>query len=449
MAMTRSEGGHGLVSHVEEVSTRPGDVDHRRLFQLDPDAVGCPYPIFEHLRDDHPVVWVDEIESFVVTRYEDIAHVLRHPEAFSSAMATGPVLARQMAAGMQALAARSGGELDGILRRVERGRAKVLLNADPPLHGRQRKLVQRAFTQRRVRDSEGAIRDIAEHLVDGFVDDGTVELVSAFAVPFPLSVIADRLGVPRQDMAAFKRWSDDFTLAIGNHHLSPDELQAMLVSQSEFFEYFDEMVRQRRSAPTDDLVSELAHARLADGDELKSPELLGMLNQFLVAGNETTTKLLASSLRRLAEDPELTGRLRADPTAIDAFVEEMLRLESPVQGLYRQAVEDCTVGGVAVSAGASLWLAYASANRDGSVFSRPDELEVERSFAQPHLAFGFGEHFCLGAALARAEARIGIDVLLRRMAEIRLGEENSFAYERSYALHGLSQLHLTFDAVSR
>ena len=418
--------------------------DHERLFRLDQDAVRCPYPIFEQLREAAPVVWVDDIESFVVTRYEDVAHVLRHPEAFSSRMATGPVLARQMAEGIQTLAGRSGDGIESVLRRVNRGRTKVLLSADPPLHRRQRNLVNRAFTQRRVRESEGVIRSIAEGLVDGFEASGPVEFVTRFAVPLPLSVIADRLGVPRSDMADFKRWSDHFTVAIGNHQLGQDQLRSMLVSQAEFFSYFEALVEQRRREPEQDLLSELATARLPDGDALELPEILGMLNQFLVAGNETTTKLLAFSLRRLAEDPELAARLRSEPDLVEPFVEEMLRLEAPVQGLYRVAVEDCEVGGTAIPAGASLWLAYASANHDDAVFDRPDDLDMERGFSQPHLAFGFGEHFCLGAALARAEARIGISVLLERMSDIGLDEGNRFEFESSYALHGLKELWLRF-----
>lgn len=417
--------------------------DHGRLFGLQQDAIACPYPIFEKMRRDAPVVWVAEIESFVVTRYEDIVEVLRQPEVFSSAMATGPVLARQVGEGIAALAAADKDDIERVLRRVDRGRAKVLLSSDPPLHRRQRNLVSRAFTQRRVREWEGSIRSMAEALVDGFPSDGPVEFVSAFAVPLPLSVIADRLGVPRTDMADFKRWSDDFTVAIGSHHLDTDELQAMLLSQAEFFEYFEAKVEDRRRHPGDDLLSHLANARLPDGEGLTLPEVLGMLNQILVAGNETTTKLLAFAVWRLARDPDLAERIRREPELIEGFVEEVVRLEAPVQGLYRQAVRECTIGDTTIPAGSALWLAYASANRDSRVFTSPDALIPERTFAQPHLAFGFGEHFCLGAALARAEARIGMSVILERLADIQPDARNTFTYESSYVLHGLRELWLT------
>jgi cytochrome P450 len=421
--------------------------EHRRLFALEPEAVRCPYPTFEWLRREAPVIWVDEIESFVVTRYEDIAWVLKRPELFSSTAATGPVLARQMADGVAAILAEPQDErLGPVLSRVNRMGVKVLLSADPPLHRRQRNLVNRAFTQRRVRQSEPAIRALAEELVDRFPDQGPVEFVAAFAVPLPLSVIADRLGVPRADLPAFKRWSDDFTVAIGNHHLGPEELKAMLLSQAEFFAYFEAMVEQRRAVPGDDLLSELANARLPDGDALSMAELLGMLNQFLVAGNETTTKLLASAVCRLAGDSVLCDRLRSDPALIEPFVEEVLRLEAPVQGLYRTAIEDCTVGGHPVPAGASLWLAYASGNHDGTVFASPEEIDLQRDYSPPHLSFGFGEHFCLGAALARAEARIGLTVLLERFSHLSLDPANRFDFEPSYALHGLRELWLDYRA---
>ena len=421
--------------------------DYQRLFDLDQEIVGCPYPTFARMRDEEPVVWVDKIEAFAVTRYEDVSYVLKHPELFSSAQATGPVLIRQTQEGIAGLMETGDAEIrDTLQRLMHRGRVPVLLSADPPLHSRQRNLVNRSFTQRRVRESEDSIREITESLVDAFASAGEVEFVTGFAVPLPLSVIADRLGVPRERMPDFKRWSDEFTAAIGNHNMSQAELRRMLLAQAEFFTYFEEQVEDRRRQPRADMVSEVANARLPDGDELSPQEILGMLNQFLIAGNETTTKLLAFAVHRLASDPALADRLRAEPARIEAFVEEMLRLEAPVQGLFRIANQDCEVGGVAVPAGAAVWLAYASANHDPAAFECPEQLDLDRSFARPHLAFGFGEHFCLGAALARAEARIGIDTLLRRLRGIRLHERNTFEYEHSYALHGLRELWLRFEA---
>lgn len=423
----------------------PDDQDVCRLFRLDRDAIRCPSPYFARLRAEQPVRWVDEAEAFVVTRHEDILEVLRQPDRFSSALATGPVLDRQMADGITALLDEGGGGIEDVLHRVNRGRTRVLLSADPPVHQRQRNLVNRAFTVRRVRESEDGIRRIAESLADDFTGEREVELVSRFAVPLPLSVIADRIGVPRADMAEFKRWSDDFTVAVGNHQLTPEDLRDMLSSQAEFFEYFEARVVERRRRPTDDLLSEIANARLADGDELSMPELLGMLSQFLVAGNETTTKLLASAVRMMGESPLLVEQLRESRALIEPFLEEVLRLEAPVQGLYRVAVSDSVLGGQPIPAGAALWLAYASGNRDDALYDAPDELRLDRENLRQHLSFGFGEHYCLGAPLARAEARIGIEVLLDRLGTIDLAARNEFELENSYVLRGLRELWLTLD----
>ena len=413
------------------------------LFDLRADTVRCPHAVFTELQGE-PIHRVEAIDAWVVTRYEDIAWVNRHPDLFSNRLATGPVLARQLAATVADLAETDEDVRRTLQERAGRGTTKVLLNADPPLHSRQRALVNRAFTPMRVRTREPLIRSVAEDLVAAFADRGEVELVTAFAVPLPLTLIAVLLGVPVEDMAAFKRWSDDFVVAIGNHHLTAEQSRRMILSQAEFFGYFAERIAERRVAPTDDLLSELVTARL-DGEELTEQEMLSMCNQFLVAGNETTTKLIASAMLWLTRRPELADSLRGDPDAIRLFVEEVLRLEAPVQGLFRVANQATTVGGVDIPEGAALWLVYGAGNRDASVYAEPGECRPERTLRDPHLAFGLGEHFCLGAALARAEARIGLEVLLDAMDGVRLAvPEEELDYEPSYALRGLHRLPLVF-----
>jgi len=409
------------------------------IFTLDPDAVRCPHERFARARDEEPVAWVEEIGAYVLSRYEDVVQILRHPELFSSSVAVGSVsmkLAGELAADDE--------RFRDALTRVASNLAPALLNADPPLHNRQRSLVSRAFTQRRANEAEPAIRAIATELADGFVDLGDVELISEFAVPLPLSVIADRLDVPRSDLPRFKRWSDAFTLAIGNHGLSREELREMILSQAEFLDYFDDLVEQRRPAVGDDLVTVIANSSTSGGDELSRPEVLSMLMQFLVAGNETTTNLIGSAMRILAESPHLVRQLRSQEGLIAPFVEEVLRLESPVQGPYRRAVEDSTVGGCRIPAGSKLWLAFSSCNRDDRAFPEPNTLDIHREDPQPHLAFGFGGHYCLGAALARTEARVALEVLLDRFEEIRLQDTDSTQWHASYMLRGHSELKLSF-----
>lgn len=413
------------------------------LFELDPEAVRCPYEFYAQLREQGPVTWLPQIEVYAVTRFSDISDVLRQPELFSSANVMGPEMIRQTIETTQQLLATSP-EFAEVLVRAQPGMAIALLNADPPVHSRQRSIVNRGFTPRRIRESAPTVRRIANELIDRFIADGHVEFVQQFAVPLPASVIADRLGVPREDMDTFKRWSDDFVVAIGNHRLTPDQLQAMLISMAEFYEYFAALIEDRRRTPTDDMLSVIANAHLDGEEELSMAELLYMLSQLLVGGNESTTKLLASAMVLLLRQPTLVERLRADRALIEPFLEEVLRLEPPIQGLYRMATKDTEISGVPIPAGAPLWLVYASGNRDETAFPSPEVVDCERRNARQHLAFGVGPHYCLGAPLARLEAGIGIEILLDRLQDLQLSPDNDFSFEPSYVLHGLHRLDLTF-----
>ncbi|MEO5899950.1 MAG: cytochrome P450, partial [Ilumatobacteraceae bacterium] len=411
---------------------------------LDADAVRCPYPHFDAARAEAPVTYVPSIECWVVTRYADIVHIERDPHTFSSIMPTGPVLARQQRDAVGALLS-TDPDLAARMGQM-RGGTRVLLSADPPDHARQRKLVNRAFTPPKVRDMEPRIREIAHGLVDAFADRGSCDIVPEYGVLLPLTIIAEALGVADDELPRFKRWSDDFVALIGNHDVGREELRSVLLSQFEFFEYFGRKIEDRRAAPGNDLISDLV-AAMIDEEPLTNDEILSMLNQFLVAGNETTTKLITSSVRLLLEHPDELARLRADPSRIAGFVEESLRLESPVQGLYRTATGDTEVGGVAIKAGQHLMLVFAAGNRDAERFARPAQIDPCRSGLMTHLAFGQGEHFCLGAALARAEGRIAIEVLLERLDDLRPAAGVDLAaleYERSYVLHGLRSLPVAF-----
>jgi cytochrome P450 len=388
---------------------------------------------------------VPEIDCWLVTRYADIVHVARDPHTFSSIMPTGPVLARQQLEAVQGLLADEP-ELAARLGRQRAG-TRVLISADPPDHARQRKLVNRAFTPPKVTALEPRIREIANALVDAFVARGHADIVTEYGVLLPLTIIAECLGVADDELPQFKKWSDDFTALIGNHNMSRDQLRSLLMSQHEFFVYFAARIEERRAEPRDDLISDLVEATI-DEVPLANDEILGMLSQFLVAGNETTTKLIASAVRLLLEEPTRMDRLRAEPELISAFVEEAVRLEPPVQGLYRTAVVDTEVGGVPIKAGDHLLIMYAAGNRDAARFPEPQCLDPHRSHLMSHLSFGSGEHFCLGAALARAEGRIAIQVLLDRLDDLRPADGVDLAqldYEPSYVLHGIKELPVVFS----
>jgi cytochrome P450 len=420
--------------------------DLTRVFHLEPDALRCPHAMFDRLRAEEPVTFAPEIDCWIVSRFEDIVWVARHPELFSSKRPTGPIIARQQ----RQLAEELFGEEPELAERISLipGGTRVLLNADPPDHMRQRKLVNRAFVPPKVKSIEPRIREVANHLVDAFADSGEAELVQEYGVLLPLTIIAECLGVADGDLPMFQRWSDDFVAAIGNLEMTKEMMRAQLLSQHEFFVYFSERIAERRLHPRDDLITDVVNATL-DGEPLADHEILWMFNQFLVAGNETTTKLIASSVRVLLEQPELAARLRADPSLIAGFVEEVLRLESPVQGLYRTATADTEIGGVPIAAGQHVLLLYAAGNRDDAKFPEPTELDPCRVNAMQNLAFGHGEHYCLGSALARAEGRIALEVLLERLDDIRPApgvELDELTYEPSFILHGLQRLPIVFSA---
>ena len=418
------------------------------LIRRDQQAISCPYPIFAELRAQSPVVFNAELGAWVVTRYDDALAVLHDTDRFSSRMPTGPqALGSVLAESMATLA--KDPTMTEVFAAVtgRRGVAAVLLNADPPDHRRQRKLVNGAFRPARLRALEPTVDEVACQLLDGFVDPDLhrqeCEFVHAFAVGLPMTIIAYALGVGDDDLATFKRWSDDLVMPIGNHSPTIDQTRGYLVSSMEFSEFFGARLAERRETPAEDLISDVANATL-DGEGLSEAEMLGMLQQFLVAGNETTTKLLTNIVHRLAVEPGLQQRVRADRSLIEGLVEEALRYEAPVGGLFRQAKVDVDLAGQHVRAGDHVWLLYASANRDEARFADPDRFDECRANARDHLAFGHGEHFCIGAGLARAEARIAIGRVLDRMGDIALADGNDFAYEDTFVLRGLRQLHIAF-----
>jgi cytochrome P450 len=419
------------------------------LIARDQSAIACPYPIFSDIRSAGGVVFNENLGAWLITRYDDVRAILRDTERFSSLFPTGPQAGGQsLMNGIMELM--KDPEMASVLGSVSmtRGRAAVLLNADPPDHRRQRRLVNPAFRPDRLRRFEPLIRSTALSLIDDVKNrlrrDGEVDVVAAFAVGLPMTIIAHALGVPDDDLATFKRWSDDIVMPVGNHDPSVDQVRGFVLSTKAFNEYFLARIAERRIQPTDDILSDIANATI-DDEELTDDEQLGMLTQFLVAGNETTTKLITNIVRHLAESPALQDRVRSDRGLIEPLVEEMLRIEAPVGGLFRQTKVDVEINGTAIPAGQHLWLLFASANRDECRFAEPDVVDVDRANVKEHLAFGNGEHFCPGAGLARAEARIATEVILDHLADLRLATGNDFRYGDSFVLRGLEQLLVTAD----
>ncbi len=398
-----------------------------------PETIEDPRGFWSALRAEQPVYQIPGAGFFVISRYDDLVEVLNNEEVFSSNQPPG----MQTPPGPE------------ILEIMKQGYppADTLLTNDPPSHTRFRALVNKAFSARRVAGMEPKVRSIANDLVDRFIGDGRVELVAQFAVGLPLTVIADSLGVPREDMERFKRWSDDSVAPLGGM-ISYERQIECARSIVEFQHYFAARLDERRAAPRDDLLTDLLNARLDGVEPLNVPEMLSILQQLLVAGNETTTNLLASAMMILLRNPDHMAALLADRSRIANFVEEALRMESPVSALFRVARVDTEIDGVQIPAGSRIVVLYGSGNRDETHFPHGEQMNLRRDNARSHLAFGQGVHFCIGAALARLEGRVAFETLLARLKNIRLmPERNDFTHTPSFILRGLKELWLEFDPV--
>ena len=397
---------------------------------LSPAAVECPFGYFAQLRREPPV-YMAEARFFLVSRYEDVQHVLLHPEVFSSAGSPG--VRRKVPA-----------EVVEIMSKGFRP-VPTVQTTDPPAHQRYRSLLSKAFSSRRVAQLEPGIRRIAHELVDAFISDHRVDLVSQFAVPFPLTVIAGWLGLPRTDLPILKRWSDDAAAPLGGMISRAQEVECAR-SEIEAQHYFAAKLDERRRQPRDDFLTELCKARLEENELLNNSEIYYLLIQLLVAGNESVRNLISSAMLLLLKHPGHMREVCAEPRLIPTFIEEALRLEPPIKAFFRVAKSDTEVGGVKIRAGSRLAVLFASANHDDLHFTDPELFDIHRENAGDHLAFGLGIHYCLGASLARTEARIAFEVLLSRLHGIRLGAGNDFNHTPSFIFRGLNALHLEFGS---
>jgi cytochrome P450 len=284
------------------------------------------------------------------------------------------------------------------------------------------------------------IRELAEQLVASFADRGSVEFVAAFAVPLPVTVIAEQLGAGTDRLPEFKRWSDYLVAPIGNDRLTEDDILEIVRSTVAFTEYFRGLLEERLHDPQDDFIT-LLNGTEDPEEDVSEASRLSYIAQLLAAGNETSTKMIADGAARLARDHALADSLRESPALIPSFVEEVLRISSPLQGLYRTARNDTEVAGVPIPAGSHVVVWYAAANRDPGTFAEPGEIDLGRENIRKHVAFGKGKHHCVGAPLARAEGVIAFEVLLDRLPNWTIADEvGGDIFERSYLLRGHRRL---------
>ncbi len=413
----------------------PHDLDTFTI--ADPRIQECPYDYYRAMQEQEAVHYDPQTDLWMIADYDLAVEALRSWEVFSSAIDMRTDVGGPDTSESEALFAQKGYIVRDVLSQV-----------DPPRHTVFRKLVDRTFTAPVVRRMEGYLTRHTEQLIDVFIDKGRCDFFAEFAVPLPLGVIADQLGAPQEDLDKFKIWTDAIIETLGIMLSAERKLECTELI-IEFQHYFVDRIAEKRLHPANDILSELVAARHEDGSEFSIEELLAVIQQLLVAGNETTRNHLAKSLWLLIQNQDQQQMLRTDPSLVPNFVEESLRMESPVQGLFRTTTHDTVLGGYAIPKGAKIYVAYGAANRDEKMFSQADTLNVRRNNAIRHLAFGQGIHRCIGQMLARKELEIAITALLRRMNNIALDPAYPAPHHApSFILRGLTSLHITFTKVA-
>ncbi|MER5849579.1 cytochrome P450 [Streptomyces sp. NPDC002012] len=391
----------------------------------DPAFVADPFPLYRQLRDDGPVrraVIAGGLEAWLVTRYEDGLAALSHPQLSSDVRdASDPRLIERLPAT----------DRESVLRNM--------LRSDPPDHTRLRRLVSKAFTAHRVAELRPRVQEIADRLLDEIAPAGRADLIETYALPLPVTVISELLGVPVTDRHDFQQWTDDMTL----RGIEPPDPARVDGAWRQMHTYLTRLLEAKRVRPGDDLLSALIVAR-DEEQRLDEDELIAMAFLLLAAGYITTVNLIGSGIAALLAHPDQLRMLRDDPALLPGAIEEFLRYDGPVNpGIARFAREDITIAGVDIPRGATVLVASAIADRDPEHFPEPDSLDIARQ-DNAHLAFGHGIHYCLGAPLARLEGQIAIGTALRRLPGLALAVPPDELRWRPGGLRGPECLPVTF-----
>lgn len=418
--------------------TDVADIDLDAYNPMDREVQQCPYPHYAALREHGPIFHHKQTGMYFASRLDVVNEILRDTETYSSRMASAPTMGDSEV--MQQVAA--------IMQEGWR-RADTMLTIDPPHQTRYRKLVSRAFSARRIAALEDKIREIVVELIDEFPDEGTIDFHADFAVSFPVRVIHYALNMSPETEDKIKGWSDDAVAALGVNLTDERRLEAAR-GQVESQKYWHEEYQKRLAEPQDDILSDIAHADFDDPDtpdgetrKLDFPEVFSIVQQLMVAGNETTTKFLNETIKLLIENPEWWDRLVDDADGtINGLVEEGLRLSSPNQGLFRLVTRDVEIAGTHIPKGSRIWVMFGAANRDERVFPESEDFDPGRDNLKEHIAFGKGHHFCIGAPLSRLEGKVAFEELAKRIELPSFSDGNTFEYEPSFILRGLAQLDL-------
>jgi len=400
----------------------------------DPAVQRCPYPAYAALRRDGPVHWDESSKAWIVIGYDEVRAVALDPATYSSV--TGRLLVTKRP---------YQDEVDAIYREHGVLPTNTLVVADPPLHTFHRTLVDKVFTISRVKQMRDYLSEVVNGLVDGVIDRGAFDFSLELATRIPIFVIADQLGMPRSEVDRFKLWSD--AVVAGNDPTNDRETQLALTRTiCEFHRFILDRAEEYRRAPADNMLSDLVRARDADGRALDDRELASIVLIILVAGNDTTTATLSTGMYRLITTPGLEDALRGEPAKIANFIEEVLRYEAPIQGLWRRATRDTELGGVRLKEGDILSVRFGAANHDPAIFADPETLDPDRRNVRNHLTFGAGPHFCVGKQLALAELQTAFGIVLDRMKNLRLARgEEGVEWATRYSGYGVTRLEMAFD----
>ena len=406
-----------------------------------------PYTFYEALREKCPVTKEEHYGVTMVTGWQEAVDVYNDAETFSSCISvTGPFPGFPVSL--------EGMEDGDVTALIEQHRDEIpfsdqLPTLDPPTHTNHRALLMRLITPKRLKENEDAMWQLADDILDDFLAPGEGEFIKGFAGPFTLRVIADLLGVPEADRPELLE-----RLARGTHGSGLGNADKTLTKTplEYLYDVFATYVEDRRAEPRDDVLTGLATASFPDGTMPEVGDVVRVATNVFSAGQETTVRLLSTALKVLGDRPDIQQKLRADRSLLPNFIEECLRIESPVKGDFRLSRVPTTVGDQSLGAGCTVMVINGAANRDPRRFEDPDDFDPERKNARQHLAFGRGIHSCPGAPLARAETRVGLERLLDRTTDIRISESKhgpaesrNYQYIPTYILRGLTELHLEFD----
>jgi cytochrome P450 len=411
-------------------------VDLRRYDPMEWSTQQDPFPWYAALHREAPIYKHQPTGMFFVSRLDIVLKVLADTGTFSSRFSNQATSSAspEVAAQLRELAKEGFGPP-----------TETMLTLDPPAQTRYRKTVGKAFSTRRILALERRIREICDQLIGAWPEEGRVDFVNGFAVPYPVLVIAYALNMEPERGDDIKRWSDDSVAALGVQITDERRIEAAR-GVLDMQKYWAAKFEDRRAHPQGDFLTDLVNEDFEDEEEgvrkLRIPELTSIIQQLMVAGNETTTKLINELMKLLIENPDQWEKIRADASLIPGAVEEALRMSSPNQGLFRLVTKDVELEGVKIPEGSSLWVMFGAANRDASIFPDPHRFDPTRDNLREHVAFGRGAHFCIGAPLARLETKVFLEQLTKRVDRIAFAPDTRFEYEPSYILRGLKNLEI-------